>query len=94
MHQLPCRALATLHVQHTTMCLRSTPLPYRWFTTRSGVTALDFSRHQPNILAVGQYDGTVAVYDVKARQVWLRSYFGQSSGEARFESGLVRAIVS
>lgn len=31
------------------------------------MTALDFSRYQPNILAVGLYDGTVAVYDVKVR---------------------------
>lgn len=37
----------------------------RSFETRSGVTALDFSRYQPNILAVGLYDGTVAVYDAK-----------------------------
>ncbi len=45
---------------------------HRWFKTRSGVTALDFSRYQPNILAVGHYDGTVAVYDVKSRQVGVR----------------------
>jgi hypothetical protein len=38
------------------------------FETRSGVTALDFSRHQPSVLAVGLYDGTVAMYDVKVRR--------------------------
>ncbi len=31
------------------------------------MTALDFSGHQPNILAVGLYDGTVAMYDVKSQ---------------------------
>jgi len=47
--------------------LKNPAFPLWSFETRSGVTALDFSRYQPNILAVGLYDGTVAVYDAKAR---------------------------
>ena len=33
--------------------------------TPSGATSLDFSRLHPNVLAVGFYDGTVAMYDVR-----------------------------
>lgn len=49
--------------------LKNPTFPLWWFETRSGVTALDFATHQPNILAVGLYDGTVAIYDVKSQQV-------------------------
>ena len=37
------------------------------FETKSGITAIDFATHSPNILAVGMYDGTVAIFDVKSR---------------------------
>lgn len=33
------------------------------------VTALDFSRQIPHLLAVGCADGAIAMYDAKARQV-------------------------
>ena len=49
--------------------LKNPGYPLWSFTTSSGVTALDFSAHNPNMLAVGLYDGTLAVHDVKARQV-------------------------
>ena len=35
------------------------------FTTPFGVTAIDFSSTDHNLLAVGLYDGTVSVYDVR-----------------------------
>ncbi|CAM9678749.1 unnamed protein product [Chrysoparadoxa australica] len=31
--------------------------------TQSSVTSLDFSERHPNLLAVGMYDGTIAIYD-------------------------------
>lgn len=32
-----------------------------------GVTSLDFSSRNPNILAVGLYDGTIAMYDIQSK---------------------------
>ena len=52
--------------------LKNPGYPLWSFTTSSGVTAVDFSAHNPNMLAVGLYDGTLAVHDVKARQVGCR----------------------
>ena len=49
--------------------LKNPGYPLWSFPTASGVTAVDFSAHNPNMLAVGLYDGTLAVHDVKARQV-------------------------
>mmetsp|Transcript_24966 Transcript_24966/g.81789 ORF Transcript_24966/g.81789 Transcript_24966/m.81789 type:complete len:774 (+) Transcript_24966:69-2390(+) len=46
--------------------LKNPEHPERTFTTQFGVTALDFSAMNPNLLAVGLYDGTVSVYDVRA----------------------------
>ena len=37
----------------------------RVFHSEVGVTAMDFSLTNPNLLAVGLYDGTIAVYNVK-----------------------------
>jgi WD40 repeat protein len=47
----------------------------------SGVTALDFSLAHPNLLAVGFYDGTVAIYDMRkdTDQAVLES--GQGAGK-------------
>ncbi|KAK2155931.1 hypothetical protein LSH36_226g00003 [Paralvinella palmiformis] len=39
--------------------------PERCYTTPAGVTALDFSKAHPNLLSVGLYDGTVAIYNVR-----------------------------
>ncbi|CAG9464388.1 unnamed protein product [Pedinophyceae sp. YPF-701] len=47
------------------------PSSHNWprhiIRTATGVTALDFSRRYPNILAVGLYNGAVAIYDVANR---------------------------
>ncbi|XP_077306648.1 dynein axonemal intermediate chain 4 [Lithobates pipiens] len=45
--------------------LKNTTWPERIFHCESGVTALDFSAASPNLLAVGMYDGTVAIYNVQ-----------------------------
>ncbi|XP_018418587.1 PREDICTED: WD repeat-containing protein 78 [Nanorana parkeri] len=45
--------------------LKNTTWPERIFHCESGVTAVDFSATRPNLLAVGMYDGTVAIYDVQ-----------------------------
>lgn len=37
------------------------------FTTESGVMCLDFHRSNPALLAVGLYDGTVMVFDIRAK---------------------------
>lgn len=42
--------------------------PLWWFEAKAAVTALDFSTYSPNMLAVGLYDGTVAIYDIKSKQ--------------------------
>eukprot|EP00878_Enallax_costatus_P041950 GHUV01048885.1.p1 GENE.GHUV01048885.1~~GHUV01048885.1.p1 ORF type:complete len:414 (+),score=115.24 GHUV01048885.1:1124-2365(+) len=41
--------------------------PVWTFETKSAVTALDFSKQSPHILAVGLHDGTIAIYDVRSR---------------------------
>lgn len=40
--------------------------PERVFRTKAGVTAIDFSGANPNLLAVGLYDGTVCIYNVRS----------------------------
>ncbi|XP_053326023.1 dynein axonemal intermediate chain 4 [Spea bombifrons] len=45
--------------------LKNTMWPERIFHCESGVTALDFSASSPNLLAVGMYDGTVAIFNVQ-----------------------------
>ncbi|XP_075471997.1 dynein axonemal intermediate chain 4 isoform X2 [Ascaphus truei] len=45
--------------------LKNTMWPERVFHCESGVTALDFSALNPNLLAVGMYNGTVAIYNVQ-----------------------------
>lgn len=51
--------------------LKNPGYPLWSFCTTSGVTAVDFSVHNPNMMAVGLYDGTLAVHDVKTRQARL-----------------------
>ncbi|XP_068262518.1 dynein axonemal intermediate chain 4 isoform X3 [Nyctibius grandis] len=46
--------------------LKNPMWPERIFRCEHGVTALDFSVASPNLLAVGMYDGSVAVYDVRS----------------------------
>ncbi|CAH1772344.1 unnamed protein product [Owenia fusiformis] len=45
--------------------LKNPEYPERIYTCSSGVTAMDFSTAHANLLAVGLYDGTVAVYNVR-----------------------------
>lgn len=45
--------------------LKNPEYPERSYTTPAGVTALDFSKAHPNLLSVGLYDGTVAIYNVR-----------------------------
>ena len=45
--------------------LKNPSHPEYTFTTDSGVMCLDFHPHHPSLLAVGLYDGSVMVYDVR-----------------------------
>lgn len=47
--------------------LKNTAFPEYSFTTHAGVMCIDFHPQQPNLLAVGLYDGTVCVFDVKSK---------------------------
>ncbi|XP_070686525.1 dynein axonemal intermediate chain 4-like [Pempheris klunzingeri] len=47
--------------------LKNPTWPERVFHCHSGVTSLDFSAYNPSQLAVGMFDGTVAIYDVQSR---------------------------
>ncbi|XP_013413827.1 WD repeat-containing protein 78-like [Lingula anatina] len=47
--------------------LKNPEFPERIYTTEQGVTSLDFSNTHPNLLAVGMYDGTVAIYNVRSQ---------------------------
>jgi hypothetical protein len=44
--------------------LKNPHWPQKIFRTRHGVASMDFCADRPNLLAVGLYDGTVAIYDV------------------------------
>ncbi|NWS72286.1 WDR78 protein, partial [Crotophaga sulcirostris] len=46
--------------------LKNPMWPERIFRCKHGVTALDFSMASPNLLAVGMYNGSVAIYDVRS----------------------------
>ncbi|XP_059678210.1 dynein axonemal intermediate chain 4 [Gavia stellata] len=46
--------------------LKNPMWPERIFRCEHGVTALDFSMASPNLLAVGMYDGSVAIYNVRS----------------------------
>eukprot|EP00057_Strongylocentrotus_purpuratus_P025727 XP_011680201.1 PREDICTED: WD repeat-containing protein 78 [Strongylocentrotus purpuratus] len=46
--------------------LKNPEYPERVFNCEAGVTAMDFSVSNPNLLAVGLYNGTVAIYNVRA----------------------------
>jgi dynein intermediate chain 1, axonemal len=47
--------------------LKNTRYPEYFFTTQSGVMSLDWHPQHPALLAVGCYDGTVLVFDVRAK---------------------------
>ncbi|XP_044213816.1 dynein axonemal intermediate chain 4-like isoform X1 [Thunnus albacares] len=48
--------------------LKNLTWPERVFRCHSSVTSLDFSANNPDRLAVGMYDGTVAIYSVQIRE--------------------------
>ncbi|XP_056315050.1 dynein axonemal intermediate chain 4 [Danio aesculapii] len=48
--------------------LKNPTWPDRVFHCESGVTALDFSASNANQLAVGMYDGTIAIYNVQTSE--------------------------
>ncbi|KAG2453598.1 hypothetical protein HYH02_001816 [Chlamydomonas schloesseri] len=60
--------------------LKNLQHPLWWFEVKAAVTSLDFSTYSPNLLALGMYDGTVAIYDIKSRQ-------GSPSMESDVHSG-------
>ncbi|XP_048581208.1 dynein axonemal intermediate chain 4-like isoform X2 [Nematostella vectensis] len=45
--------------------IKNPEYPERVFHLNTGVTALDFSGAHPNLLAVGLYDGTIAIYNIR-----------------------------
>ncbi|XP_022089217.1 WD repeat-containing protein 78-like [Acanthaster planci] len=45
--------------------LKNPEFPERVFHCESGVTAMDFSATNPNLLAIGMYSGMVAIYNVR-----------------------------
>ena len=48
--------------------LKNPEFPQQIFRTACGVTSIDFSTLQPNLLAAGHYNGVVAVYDMNKQQ--------------------------
>ncbi|NXX21193.1 WDR78 protein, partial [Podargus strigoides] len=48
--------------------LKNPTWPERIFQCENSVTALDFSMASPNLLAVGMYNGTIAIYNVRSRK--------------------------
>lgn len=54
---------------YCTVILNMSPVqwPERVFHCHSCVTSLDFSANNPSQLAVGMYDGTIAIYTVQSR---------------------------
>ncbi|XP_062586198.1 dynein axonemal intermediate chain 4-like isoform X3 [Saccostrea cucullata] len=49
-------------------CLKNPDYPERVYACKEGVTAIDFSKAYPNLLAVGMYDGGVAIYNVASNK--------------------------
>lgn len=45
--------------------LKNPSFPEYSFTSESGIMCLDFHSDHPNLLAVGFYDGNVAIYNLK-----------------------------
>lgn len=48
--------------------LKNPVYPLWTFPTKFSVTALDFATHNPNILALGMYNGAINIHDVRSRQ--------------------------
>jgi len=61
--------------------IKNPDYPQWHFETSSGICCLDFSRQHANLLAVGMYDGTVAIYDVRSKSSKPVLESGFSSGK-------------
>ncbi|NXE09364.1 WDR78 protein, partial [Lophotis ruficrista] len=61
--------------------LKNPMWPERIFRCKHGVTALDFSMASPNLLAVGMYNGSVAIYDVRSCTTAALLDSGESSNK-------------
>ncbi|NXP15339.1 WDR78 protein, partial [Thinocorus orbignyianus] len=58
--------------------LKNPMWPERIFRCEHSVTALDFSKASPNLLAVGMYNGSLAIYDVRSPNDAVLMDSGQS----------------
>ena len=47
--------------------LKNLAYPERVYITKAGITSLDFSQQNTNLLAVGCFDGSLMVFNVKSR---------------------------
>ncbi|XP_021260631.1 WD repeat-containing protein 78 isoform X2 [Numida meleagris] len=61
--------------------LKNPMWPERIFQCKHGVTALDFSMATPNLLAVGMYNGTIAIYDVQSPDSTILFHSGECSAK-------------
>ncbi|NXE25238.1 WDR78 protein, partial [Ardeotis kori] len=61
--------------------LKNPMWPERIFRCEHGVTALDFSMASPNLLAVGMYNGSVAIYNVRSCTTAALLDSGESSNK-------------
>ena len=52
--------------------IRNPDYPEKVLHTPHAITALDFSKRNPTLLAVGFYNGDIAVYDVRSEEDWER----------------------
>ncbi|XP_065601855.1 dynein axonemal intermediate chain 4 [Cyrtonyx montezumae] len=59
--------------------LKNPMWPERIFQCKHGVTALDFSMANPNLLAVGMYNGTITVYNVQSPDSTTLFHSGECS---------------
>lgn len=50
--------------------IRNPDYPEKVLRTPHAITALDFSKKNPTLLAVGFYNGDIAVYDVRSEEDW------------------------
>ncbi|CAM9382411.1 unnamed protein product, partial [Choristocarpus tenellus] len=62
--------------------VRNPEYPERVIRTHSNVTSLDFSGRHPNLLAVGMYDGTIAIFDTARDSEHFGSPVAESSSSA------------
>lgn len=68
--------------------MRNPEYPERTIHTQSSVTSLDFAERHPTLLAVGMYDGTIAIYDT-AREGEVSFQVQVSTCEVQMNQGLV-----